>query len=62
MKQLAQLNPIFHINEALIQVWGKGKFFSDIQFHFWFLFIFSLMMILLGWWCYERMLKSETGA
>ncbi len=60
MKQLAHLNPIFHINEALIQVWGKGKFFSDIQFHFWFLLIFSLMMILLGWWCYERMLKSET--
>lgn len=60
MKKLAQFNPIFHMNEALIQVWGKGKFFSDIQFHFWFLLVFSLIMILLGWWCYEKMLKSET--
>lgn len=60
MKQLAQFNPIFHMNESLIELWGKGKFFSDIQFHFWFLLIFSFTMVLLGWWCYEKMLKSET--
>ncbi|AFZ53466.1 ABC transporter permease [Cyanobacterium aponinum AL20118] len=60
MKQLAQFNPIFHMNEALIQIWGKGALFSDIKIHFWFLFVFSFIVILLGWWCYEKMLKSET--
>ncbi|WP_330203014.1 ABC transporter permease [Cyanobacterium sp. Dongsha4] len=60
MKQLAQFNPIFHMNEALIQIWGKGELFSEIKTHFLFLFIFSLIVILLGWWCYEKMLKSET--
>lgn len=57
---IAQFNPIFHMNEALIEVWGKGKYFEDIQGHFFFLIIFSLTMIFLGWWCYERMIKSET--
>jgi len=60
MKQLAQFNPIFHMNEALIQIWGKGALFNDIKIHFWFLFVFSFIVILLGWWCYEKMLKSET--
>jgi ABC-2 type transport system permease protein len=57
--QIAQFNPIFHMNEALIDVWGKGKYFAEIQGHFFFLLIFSITMIFLGWWCYERMIKSE---
>lgn len=57
--QIAQFNPIFHMNEALIDVWGKGKYFTEIQGHFFFLLIFSIAMIFLGWWCYERMIKSE---
>lgn len=57
--QIAQFNPIFHMNEALIDVWGKGKYFDEIQGHFLFLIIFAITMILLGWWCYERMIKSE---
>lgn len=61
MKQIAQFNPIFHMNEALIKLWGKGKIFSDIQVHFYFLLFFSLIMIILGWLCYEKMLKSETA-
>ena len=58
--QIAQFNPIFHMNEALIEVWGKGKSFADIQGHFFFLVIFAIAMIFLGWLCYGRMLKSET--
>lgn len=57
--QIAQFNPIFHMNEALIDVWGKGKYFAEIRGHFFFLLIFSIAMIFLGWWCYERMIKSE---
>lgn len=57
--KIAQFNPIFHMNEALIDVWGKGKYFDEIKGHFFFLFIFSIIIIFLGWWCYERMIKSE---
>jgi ABC-2 type transport system permease protein len=57
--KIAKFNPIFHMNEALIDLWGKGKDWQDIQGHFFFLLIFSLMMILSGWWCYEKMIRSE---
>ncbi|BAQ61416.1 putative ABC-2 type transport system permease protein [Geminocystis sp. NIES-3708] len=57
--KIAQFNPIFHMNEALIDVWGKGKYFDEIQGHFFFLIIFAITMILLGWCCYEKMIKSE---
>ena len=57
--KIAQFNPIFHMNEALIDLWGKGKYWEDIQGHFLFLLIFSIVMILSGWYCYERMVQSE---
>ena len=57
--QIANFNPIFHMNEALIDLWGKGKDWQDIQFHFLFLLIFAIAMIFAGWWCYERMVQSE---
>ncbi len=59
--EIAQFNPIFHMNEALIDLWGKGKDWQDIQGHFWFLLVFSIVMILSGWWCYEHMVKSENN-
>ncbi|MGI0483048.1 ABC transporter permease [Geminocystis sp. CENA526] len=57
--EIAQFNPIFHMNEALIALWGRAKSFEDIQGHFFFLLIFSIVMIFLGWWCYERMITRE---
>lgn len=57
--KIAQFNPIFHMNEALINVWGKGKDFADIQGHFLFLIIFAIIMVFFGWWCYERMIIQE---
>ena len=57
--RIAQFNPIFHMNEALIEVWGKGKDLSDIQGHFFFLLMFAIVMILSGWWCYETMVQRE---
>lgn len=56
---IAQYNPIYHMNEALIQVWANGKNFDEISQHFWFLFIFSLAMIAGGWLSYRRMLRVE---
>ncbi|MGB3264625.1 MAG: ABC transporter permease [Microcoleus sp.] len=56
---IAQYNPIYHMNEALIQVWANGKNFDEISQHFWFLFIFSLAMIAGGWLSYRRMLTVE---
>jgi hypothetical protein len=40
-------------------VWGKGKYFDEIKGHFFFLTIFAITMIFLGWLCYERMIKAE---
>ena len=57
--ELAKYNPIYHMNESLIQVWANGKNFDDISEHFWFLFIFSLTMIAGGWLSYRRMLRVE---
>ncbi len=57
--ELAKYNPIYHMNEALIQVWANGKNFDDISEHFWFLFIFSIAMIAGGWLSYRRMLRVE---
>ena len=57
--ELAKYNPIYHMNEALIQVSANGKSFDDIAEHFWFLFIFSIAMIAGGWLSYRRMLRVE---
>jgi ABC-2 type transport system permease protein len=56
---LAQYNPIYHMNEALMGVWANGKDFADIESHFWFLFIFAISMIGGGWLSYRRMLRVE---
>ncbi len=56
---LAQFNPIYHMNEALIQVWAEGEGFADIQDHFQFLLIFSGAMVITGWISYRSMLVVE---
>ncbi|WP_421655786.1 ABC transporter permease [Leptothermofonsia sp. ETS-13] len=56
---LAQYNPIYHMNEALTQVTAEGKSFSEISVHLWFLLGFTLAMIGVGWISYRRMLSIE---
>jgi ABC-2 type transport system permease protein len=56
---IAKFNPIYHMNEALISVWGKDQGISDIKYHFIFLCLFSLIMIISAWFSYEEMLKVE---
>ena len=56
---LANFNPIYNMNEALLGVSAQGDTLSDIASHFQFLSIFSLLMILGGWLSYRRMLMVE---
>jgi len=56
---IAQYNPIYHMNEALMGVWAKGDKLAEISGHFWFLSVFALLMIVGGWLSYQRMLRVE---
>lgn len=56
---IAQFNPIFHMNEAMIKLWANGDSFNDIKNHFWFLLIFSIIMMISGWFSYYRMIENE---
>ncbi|MEQ8466884.1 ABC transporter permease [Coleofasciculus sp. E2-BRE-01] len=56
---IAQFNPIYHINEALLAVWANGAGLADIREHFWFLAVFALIMVVAGWLSYQRMLRVE---
>ena len=56
---IAQYNPIYHMNEALIGVWAKGDKLAEISGHFLFLSVFALLMIVGGWLSYQRMLRVE---
>ncbi|HLP88711.1 MAG TPA: ABC transporter permease [Nostocaceae cyanobacterium] len=56
---IAQYNPIYHMNEALLGVSAKDEQFADINSHFWFLLVFALIMVICGWLSYRRMLMVE---
>jgi len=57
---IARFNPIFHSNKALVSVWAKGENLTQIAPHFTFLLIFSLLMLIISWFSYQKMLISET--
>lgn len=57
--KIARFNPIYHQNEALLGLWGEGETFAAIQFHFWFLLVFTFLMMGGGWLSYQRMLRRE---
>ena len=57
--KIAQFNPIYHMNEALVAVWAKGEEFPNFASHFWFLLFFSLGMFVLGWFSYRSMIMVE---
>lgn len=56
---LARFNPIYHMNEALLQVSADGRSLTEIGYHFWFLVWFTLAMVIAGWLSYRRMLRVE---
>ncbi|MBD2355903.1 ABC transporter permease [Tolypothrix sp. FACHB-123] len=56
---IAKFNPIYHMNEAFVAVSAKGESIREISAHFWFLLIFSIIMLVCGWLSYRRMLIIE---
>mgnify|MGYP002777185488 CR=1 FL=1 len=56
---LAQYNPIYHMNEALTRVVVEGSQISQIAGHLIFLGLFAVAMVLAGWLSYWRMLRVE---
>jgi len=57
--KIARFNPIYHQNEALLGLWGEGETFAAIRFHFWFLLVFTVLMMGGGWLSYQGMLRRE---
>lgn len=57
--KIAQFNPIYHVNESLVQVWASGASISEIHPHLLILILFTLAMIVGGWGFYQRMLHLE---
>ena len=56
---IAKFNPIYHMNEALLGVSADGEGLSKIANHFWFLLVFTMLMVVGGWLSYRRMLMVE---
>ncbi|WP_066424136.1 ABC transporter permease [Anabaena sp. 4-3] len=56
---IAQYNPIYHMNEALVAVSSQGEDINKIMPHFVFLLVFALVMVVAGWLSYKRMLIVE---
>ena len=56
---IAQFNPIFHMNEALLGIWAEEQTLGEIQSHLIFLILFSLFMMGGGWISYQAMLRQE---
>ena len=56
---IAQFNPIFHMNEALTEISANDSAPADISSHLQFLAWFALFMVIGGWFSYRRMLMAE---
>ncbi|MGD2183998.1 ABC transporter permease [Lusitaniella coriacea] len=57
--EIANFNPIYHMNEALVEVWANGKAWSELNPHIEFLCGFAAIMVIAGWFSYRRMLSVE---
>ncbi|NEP19231.1 MAG: ABC transporter permease [Leptolyngbya sp. SIO4C1] len=56
--ELAQLNPIYHMTEALTGILA-GNDWNETAEHVWFLCGFAALMVGSGWLAYRRMLQLE---
>jgi ABC-2 type transport system permease protein len=57
--QLAEFNPVYHMNEALVAVSKNGDSLEKIAGHFSFLCGFAAATSALAWLAYNRMLDRE---
>jgi ABC-2 type transport system permease protein len=56
---IARFNPIYHMNEALVAVSSQNATLDKITSHFSFLLVFAVVMVVCGWFSYQRMLIVE---
>jgi ABC-2 type transport system permease protein len=56
---IAQYNPVYHMNEALTQVVAYNKTAADIAPHLQVLGGLAIGVTLMGWWSYQRMVQVE---
>lgn len=56
---LAEYNPIYHMNQALVAVSSQGQGMAEISPHIRFLLVFAVIMVMGGWLSYRRMLMVE---
>ena len=59
LQLIANYNPIYHMNKALLGVSAAGNELTEIATHFWFLVGFAVLMVAGGWLSYRRMLIVE---
>lgn len=59
--EVAAVNPVFHMNEALKGVAGLGLGASALATHLGFLAGFAIASLALGLWSYRRLLREERG-
>lgn len=57
--QLAQLNPIYHMNQAFVAVSAEGESLNEIAENFQFLSGFVMLAIAAAWLSYRRILGAE---
>ncbi len=57
--KLAKFDPIYHMNEALLEVWARDNQIQDILPHLYFLLAFALAMNITAWLAYKTMLIKE---
>jgi ABC-2 type transport system permease protein len=57
--KIAKFNPVYHMNQALVGVSANAQGLDKIGSHFWFLCIFTVVVVVTGWLSYQRMLRVE---
>lgn len=57
--QIAEFNPIYHMNEALVSVSKDGNSLAQIGRHFSFLCAFAALASALAWLAYQKMIEHE---
>jgi ABC-2 type transport system permease protein len=57
--RIAEFNPVYHMNEALVGVSNNGDSLLAIGKHLSFLSAFATATLIVAWFSYNRMLKSE---
>ncbi|MGK7910842.1 MAG: ABC transporter permease [Synechococcus sp.] len=56
---IAQFNPIYHMNEAILAATDATPDWPDFAPHLWVLGLFAAASVLFGWLSYRRMLIQE---